>query len=297
MRVWTRPKEPLRGLLDEGGAVGAVADAYVKRAADRLARLDALTGRLTAILESARTGQELRADFEAIAAELAAARAAVLAAFAAQNPNIVAAVEIMARAARLLDATFWNDLLRLANPDLPEPERLAAARRLARRHFRPGTIFYPARWRRLRPLLTSWRGERDFWTAWEDLIAPLLVIAFADLRGEDKVGLTLGSAFQALRRRVRREVEVELLGRTLDTQPDEPLPPELPSRSDLLTLADIRLDAFLALARLPEDERRVLLAYALTEGAPDERAKLASALGVSPGGLRQRVRHSRQKLV
>lgn len=81
------------GLLDQGAAVLAAVESYIKRSEDRaayrrehgralsaqhkaqlaalVARLDGLRERLTAILEPAPTGEELRRAFEAACARLA----------------------------------------------------------------------------------------------------------------------------------------------------------------------------------------------------------------------------------
>jgi hypothetical protein len=182
-----------------------------------------------------------------------------------------------------------RDLGTLCDMGSPTGERVAAARRLVRGVFSCGHIFHPDRWAQLQHAFVAWRGERSFNTAWADLVIAELFIAVRELSIETPI-LEL---YVCCRRRLRVAIERDLIGRTLDSgDPVAKLQIDPPMPEEILELAELRVDALVALAKLPPEDAVVILAYHLSA----DRQALAAELGISHANLRQRASRIQRRL-
>lgn len=188
--------------------------------------------------------------------------------------------------------SFLHDLVVLANTRAAGGIRMAAARRLARRHARPKMIFHRARWLQLEDAFRVWRGERGFWEGWQDLVAPYIYIAFKDIPRD----IPLREVWPHLRRRLRRAIELDLLGYTLDGrlrfsahEDEEPIVPEAVAEA-----AHLSLELAESLQILTPEEQAFLLEYRRAGSAG--RKALAKRLGVRYDTLRQRASRLLRKL-
>jgi len=188
--------------------------------------------------------------------------------------------------------SFLHDLVVLANTRAEGGIRMAAARRLARRHGRPKMIFHRARWLQLEDAFRVWRGERGFWEGWQDLVAPYIFLAFKDIPRD----IPLGEVWPDLRRRLRRAIELDLLGYTLDGrlrfsahEDEEPIVPEAVAEA-----VHLSLELAESLQLLTPDEQAFLLKYHGVGGAGH--MPMARRLRISDDALRQRASRLLRKL-
>lgn len=207
---------------------------------------------------------------------------------------------ILARALRVIErhrrglgpGSFLNDLVVLANRGAADARRMAAARRLARRHARPQMIFHKARWWQLEIPFRAWRDGRGFWEGWQDLVAPYILMAFEDIPRD----IPLSEVWPDLRRRLRRAIELDLLGHTLDGRlrfsadaGEEPIVPEAVAEA-----ADLSLELAHSLQILTPEAQGFLLEY---HGAGSAGHKaMARRLGISDENLRQGASRLLRKL-
>jgi len=182
--------------------------------------------------------------------------------------------------------TFYGDALLALDPDCADDVRYQALRRLATKHLTLRYVYRSSpglqrRWSKVQPHFQAYCREYglSYTQAWEQLAVPIiceLVLHLGDV--------TFGELRWYLARGVRREVERELLGRTVD-QLDridqlmvvEDIPDEL---------ADVRLEVWLSLQRLDPVDRELLVAVFVHERSYSE---LAEQYGVSEKTIRRRV--------
>lgn len=196
------------------------------------------------------------------------------------------AVGQVARLQRALGPrSFLNDLVVLANPGVADARRMAAARRLARHHARPQMIFHEARWWQLEIPFRAWRGGRGFWEGWQDLVAPYILMALEDIAQD----IPLSEVWPVLRRRLRRAIELDLLGHTLDGrlrfsahEGEEAIVPEAVAEA-----ADLSLELAHSLQVLTPEAQAFLLEYRGVGGAGHK--AMARRLRISDDSLRQRA--------
>ena len=217
-------------------------------------------------------------------------RAATIArTFRHASPNLATVAKAMRQVAHLQRAlgpgSFLNDLVVLANRKATGRIRMAAARRLARHHMTRGAIFHAYRWSFLESAFNTRRDGRDFKAAWAELAAPAILLSFKAIPGDTP----LTEIWRELRRRVRAEIERDLLGRTLDSKTEGPIAgdAEPAAPQELMHAVDLRLDDLAALQRLEPAERDLLIAYKSVGSAG--RKALAKRLDISSDTLRQRA--------
>ena len=223
----------------------------------------------------------------------AAAAARTLRRASANFTTVAKAMRQVARLQRALGpGSFLHDLVVLANPKAADARRMAAARRLARHYVTRGAIFHANRWSSLESEFNERRDGRDFKAAWVELAAPAILLAFEAIPGDTP----LAEVWRELRRRVRAEIERDLLGRTLDSRTQDSIvgDAEPAALQELMHAVDLRLDDLVALQVLEPAERDLLIAYKSVDSAGH--IALARRLGISNGTLRQRASRSLQKV-
>lgn len=190
------------------------------------------------------------------------------------------------------------DLLEL-DRDEPEADRTAAADRLAAEHFTKGKVFFPDRWPPggdLDRAFREWKQQQggDWRKAWALLVQGAITVALGGLPDDTPAA----KVRQKVLRAAQRAIERDLLGHTTDAgDPAEKLAakmPEPPAAEEVLANAELRLDLIMALGRLPNDERELLLEYKRCDRG--ERDGLAERWGISPAALRKRVQRVVDKL-
>jgi RNA polymerase sigma factor (sigma-70 family) len=190
--------------------------------------------------------------------------------------------------------SFYGDVLLLLDPDSPDDVRYQALRRLATKHLTLRYVYRSSpgllrRWSRVRPAFEAYCREHglSYPRAWEQLVAPVI----CDLALRYLVNVTFGELRWYLARELRKEVERELLGRTID-QIDridqlmvvEDIPDEL---------ADVRLEIWLALQKLDPLDRDLLIAVFVHGRSYSE---LAAQYGVSVSTISRRVANALHRI-
>jgi RNA polymerase sigma factor (sigma-70 family) len=183
--------------------------------------------------------------------------------------------------------SFVGDVLLLLDPDSPDDVRHQAVRRLAIKHLTLRYVYQASpglqrRWSKVRPAFEAYCREHglSYAQAWEQLAVPAVCELILCLPGD----VTFGELRWYLARELRKEIERELLGRTID-QLDridqlmvvEDIPDEL---------ADVRLEVWLALQRLDPLDQELLVAV-FVHGR--NYSELAAQYGVSEKTIRRRV--------
>lgn len=204
-------------------------------------------------------------------------------------------LEIHKRNAELLEqyrpGAWRADVLALLDKDAPEQERIEAARRLAKTHFSVGQVFHPERQSAVKEAFQAWRADRSLpltWAqSWEQLTVPLLMRCANEATGPDP--------FQSLRGELRKAIEIELFGHTLDAgDVAAKLARTWPGPTtyeDALEMAEHRLDLMARLAKLGKEDASLLVRY-----ETDDPRQLAQELGITETALRKRVERIRKKL-
>jgi len=193
----------------------------------------------------------------------------------------------------LAPGTYAGDIMLIAFPPdgTREDDRYQAVRRLATRHYTRGHVFHSARWHaqgeRLRNAFWQRRGDRSDEEAWLELVLPSLWTAIAGMPEE----LPMNEVYDYVRRAVRRAVETELLGHTLDAERyvvslDEWSDPRVPLVDDIMASCDARLDGLLLLRDLSDDDCELLFAIYVDGVGAD---LLAADLNITAPALRQRA--------
>jgi len=183
--------------------------------------------------------------------------------------------------------SFVGDVLLALDPDCTDDVRYQALRRLATKHLTLRYVYRSSpglqrRWSIVRPHFEAYCREYglSYTQAWEQLAVPIICDLTLSLPGD----VTFGELRWYLARGVRREVERELLGRTVD-QLDridqlmvvEDIPDEL---------ADVRLDVWLSLQRLDPVDRELLVDVFVHGRCYRE---LAEQYGTSERTIRRRI--------
>ena len=180
--------------------------------------------------------------------------------------------------------------------EITEGEQYQAARRLATQHLSLRYVYLSSpglqnRWDKVRPAFEAYCREHglSLGQAWEQLVVPIVY----DLVHRDEcLKAPLDAVQQWLAKELRKELERELLGRTVDQSAViEKLvlrDPDVPGE-----LADLRLDVFLALTELAPLDREILMKH-YVEGY-DYRT-LANELGMSEPALRLRAHRALKTL-
>jgi RNA polymerase sigma factor (sigma-70 family) len=182
--------------------------------------------------------------------------------------------------------SFYGDVLLVLDPDSPDGVRHQAVRRLAIKHLTLRYVYQASpglqrRWSKVRPAFEAYCREHglSYAQAWEQLAVPAVCELILCLPGD----VTFGELRWYLARELRKEIERELLGRTID-QHDigrvmvvEDIPDEL---------ADVRLEVWLALQRLDPLDQELLVAV-FVHGR--NYSELAAQYGVSEKTIRRRV--------
>ncbi len=244
--------------------------------------------------------------------------------------ELSAEASVVARGIPGQPGTMLGDLALCARAEHPEPERMAAALRLVRsqseegrRPFAIGGVFDPRRWSFLQVPFLEWQkgqsesrrsaGLAGLWTepaAWEALVVPCLVEA---AQGVD-AARPVGEWYREVRRRLRRLIETELVGQTLDSRQPIPLPDEdededgdgnlvlLPR--EILRISEVRAQALIDSAVLQADiaeapisaQDKDLLGLALLWEGDRARftAEAAARFGLSYMAAHQRIRRARK---
>ena len=189
--------------------------------------------------------------------------------------------------------TFYGDVLVVLDPECTDDARHQALRRLAAKHLTLRYVYQASpglqrRWSIVRPHFEAYCREYglSYTQAWEQLAVPIiceLVLHLGDV--------TFGELRWYLARGLRKEIERELLGRTVD-QHD---PFDLVMTTDDIPddLVDVRLEAWLALQRLDQEDRDLLVAVFLHERSYSE---LAAQYGVSVSTISRRVANALHRI-
>jgi len=180
--------------------------------------------------------------------------------------------------------------------EITEGEQYQAARRLATQHLSLRYVYLSSpglqnRWDKVRPAFEAYCREHglSLGQAWEQLVVPIVY----DLVHRDEcLKAPLDAVQQWLAKELRKELERELLGRTVDQDdPADALPlpdPDVPEE-----LAELRVSVVVALAQLDPVDRALLVKHHC-EGY-DYRT-LADELGMSEAAVRKRAERTRRKL-
>ena len=183
--------------------------------------------------------------------------------------------------------SFHGDVLLVLDPDCTDDVRYQALRRLATKHLALRYTYQSSpglqrRWSRVRPAFEAYCREHglSYPRAWEQLAAPVI----CDLVLSTAINLTFGELRPYLAKELRKEIERELLGRTIDQHDRidqlmvvEDIPDEL---------ADVRLDVWLSLQRLDPVDRELLVDVFVHGRCYRE---LAEQYGTSERTIRRRI--------
>jgi len=193
--------------------------------------------------------------------------------------------------------TCVDDVLIVAAPlAISDDERYQAARRLVAEHLPLRYVYLSspglqARWSRVRPAFVAYCREHGLSPeqAWEQLVVPIVY----DVAHRDSVRhAPLDAVRQVLARELRKEIERELLGRTANQH--DPLNRLVVADATIPdSIADVRLDVWLALQQLDPDDRELLVEVFIHERSYRD---LATKYGVSERTLRRRVSNALTRL-
>jgi len=187
-----------------------------------------------------------------------------------------------------------GDLLIALDNKQPESQRYEAANKLARSIFSRRYVFHPKRWELLEDAFKAWQGDRSFVDAWADIAGAYILIAGSSLY------TSVAHAVQDIRQKLRKSIETDLLGHTLDCKaPDIMAFDNLDDASfDIQDDSPSPLDEVIADENALEASRK--LAVILDKCSPQERhlllllmehdghvlAEIAKLLGISPSTAR-----------
>jgi hypothetical protein len=183
--------------------------------------------------------------------------------------------------------SFVGDVLQVLDPECTDEVRYQAVKRLATKHLTLKYVYRSSpglqrRWSKIRPAFEVYCREHglSYSQAWEQLVAPII----CDLVLSTAINLTFGELRPYLAKGIRKEVERELLGRTVDQH--DPFDRVMATDDIPDELVDVRLDAWLALQRLDPLDRSLLVDVFVHERSYSE---LAEQYGVSEKTIRRRV--------
>jgi len=157
--------------------------------------------------------------------------------------------------------SFHGDVLLVLDPDSPDDVRYQALRRLATKHL---TLRYTyrtspglqRRWSKVRPHFEVYCRECGLSCAraWEQLAVPIICDLVLRLPGD----VTFGELRWYLARELRKEIERELIGRTIDQH--DPIDRLVVADATIPdSIADVRLDVWLMLQQLDPVDRQLLI--------------------------------------
>jgi hypothetical protein len=193
--------------------------------------------------------------------------------------------------------SFVGDVLLMLDPDSPDDVRYQALRRLATKHLTLRYVYRSSpgllrRWSRVRPAFEAYCREHglSYPRAWEQLVAPVI----CDLVLSTAINLTFGELRPYLARELRKEVERELLGRTIDQiDQSDPVVRVVVAEAGPDGLADVRLEIWLALQKLGPLDRDLLIAVFVHGRSYSE---LAAQYGVSVSTISRRVANALHRI-
>jgi RNA polymerase sigma factor (sigma-70 family) len=190
--------------------------------------------------------------------------------------------------------TFLGDVLLVLDPDCTDDVRYQALRRLATKHLTLRYTYQSSpglqrRWSKVRPHFEAYCREHglSYGRAWEQLAAPVICDLLLHLPGD----VTFGELRWYLARELRKEIERELLGRTVDQH--DPIDRVMVADDIPDELVDVRLEAWLALQRLDPLDRELLIAVFVHGQSYSE---LAAQYGVSERTIRRRLMNALRRL-
>jgi hypothetical protein len=183
--------------------------------------------------------------------------------------------------------SFYGDVLLVLDPDSPDGVRHQAVRRLAIKHLTLRYVYQASpglqrRWSKVRPAFEAYCREHglSYPRAWEQLVAPVI----CDLVLSTAINLTFGELRPYLARELRKEVERELVGRTVDQH--DPFDLVMTTDDIPADLVDVRLEAWLALQKLDPADRELLI-NVFVHGLSYR--ELAEQYGTSEKTVRRRI--------
>jgi RNA polymerase sigma factor (sigma-70 family) len=183
--------------------------------------------------------------------------------------------------------SFFGDVLLVLDPDCTDDVRYQALRRLATKHLTLRYTYQSSaglqrRWSRVRPAFEAYCREHglSYAQAWEQLAVPAVCELILCLPGD----VTFGELRWYLASELRKEIERELLGRTIDQH--DPIDRLVVAEDVPDELVDVRLEIWLALQRLDPLDRELLIAVFLHGRGYRE---LAAQYGVSERTIRRRL--------
>jgi RNA polymerase sigma factor (sigma-70 family) len=188
--------------------------------------------------------------------------------------------------------TFVGDILQVLDPECSDDVRYQALRRLATKHLTLKYVYQASpglqrRWSIVRPHFEAYCREHglSYAQAWEQLA--VTIICELILPGD----VTFGELRWYLARELRKEIERELLGRTVDQH--DPVDRLVVAEDVPDELADVRLEIWLALQKLDPLDRQLLVGTFLHGLSYSE---LAAQYGVSERTIRRRLMNALRRL-
>jgi RNA polymerase sigma factor (sigma-70 family) len=187
-----------------------------------------------------------------------------------------------------------GDVLLVLDPDCADDVRYQALRRLAAKHLALRYVYQASpglqrRWSIVRPHFEAYCREHglSYTQAWEQLTVPIICDLTLSLPGD----VTFGELRWYLARELRKEIERELLGRTVDQH--DPIDRLVVAEDVPDELADVRLEVWLALQRLDPVDRELLVAVFVHGRSYRE---LAEQYGVSESTICRRVANALRRI-